>query len=145
MVLSKDLQGEWLPVRNPHHLERRRRRSNPSSERRPLDSRNNRLLSYLSKSLTSRLLHSAACLSCKRCRRPLPCIPLAVVKVLEYLQIYNTVIPYGNRLFGKTITVINRSEVVGRPLAALLANDGAHVYSVDLDGVQLLTRGTGIK
>jgi len=75
----------------------------------------------------------------------LPCTPLAVVKVLEYLQIYNTVIPYGNRLFGKTITVINRSEVVGRPLAALLANDGAHVYSVDLDGVQLFTRGTGIK
>merc|ERR1711939_28249 len=74
MVLSKDLQGEWLPVRNPHHLERRRRRSNPSSERRPLDSRNNRLLSYLPKSLTSRLLHSAACLSCKRCRRPLPYI-----------------------------------------------------------------------
>ncbi|PBP26246.1 hypothetical protein BUE80_DR002876 [Diplocarpon rosae] len=75
----------------------------------------------------------------------LPCTPLAVVKVLEHLQIYNTIMPYGNRLFGKTITVINRSEVVGRPLAALLANDGAQVYSVDLDGVQLFTRGTGIK
>ncbi len=75
----------------------------------------------------------------------LPCTPLAVVKVLEYLQIYNSILPYGNRLFGKTITVINRSEVVGRPLAALLANDGAKVYSVDLDGVQLFTRGTGIK
>jgi methylenetetrahydrofolate dehydrogenase (NAD+) len=75
----------------------------------------------------------------------LPCTPLAVVKVLEFLQIYNSILPYGNRLFGKTITVINRSEVVGRPLAALLANDGAQVYSVDLDGVQLFTRGTGIK
>lgn len=75
----------------------------------------------------------------------LPCTPLAVVKVLEYLQIYNSILPYGNRLFGKTVTVINRSEVVGRPLAALLANDGAHVYSVDLDGVQLFTRGKGIK
>lgn len=31
------------------------------------------------------------------------------------------------------ITVINRSEVVGRPLAALLANDGARVLSVDID------------
>lgn len=31
------------------------------------------------------------------------------------------------------ITVINRSEVVGRPLAALLANDGARVISVDID------------
>ncbi|KIM97686.1 hypothetical protein OIDMADRAFT_147227 [Oidiodendron maius Zn] len=75
----------------------------------------------------------------------LPCTPLAVIKVLEYLQIYNSILPYGNRLFGKTITVINRSEVVGRPLAALLANDGAKVYSVDLDGVDIFTRGQGIK
>jgi methylenetetrahydrofolate dehydrogenase (NAD+) len=75
----------------------------------------------------------------------LPCTPLAVIKVLEYLQIYNSILPYGNRLFGKTVTVINRSEVVGRPLAALLANDGAKVYSVDLDGVDLFTRGQGIK
>lgn len=75
----------------------------------------------------------------------LPCTPLAVVKVLEHLQIYNSILPYGNRLYGKTITVINRSEVVGRPLAALLANDGATVYSVDIDGIQLFTRGQGIK
>jgi methylenetetrahydrofolate dehydrogenase (NAD+) len=75
----------------------------------------------------------------------LPCTPLAVVKVLEYLRIYNVILPYGNRLFGRTITVINRSEVVGRPLAALLANDGACVYSVDLDGVQQFTRGQGLK
>lgn len=75
----------------------------------------------------------------------LPCTPLAVVKVLEYLQIYNPALPYGNRLFGRTITVINRSEVVGRPLAALLANDGAKVYSVDINDVQLFTRGRGIK
>jgi methylenetetrahydrofolate dehydrogenase (NAD+) len=75
----------------------------------------------------------------------LPCTPLAVVKVLEYLRIYNSILPYGNRLFGRTITVINRSEVVGRPLAALLANDGACVYSVDLDGVQQFTRGQGLK
>jgi methylenetetrahydrofolate dehydrogenase (NAD+) len=75
----------------------------------------------------------------------LPCTPLAIVKVLEYLKIYNSILPYGNRLFGRTITVINRSEVVGRPLAALLANDGACVYSVDLDGVQMFTRGHGLK
>lgn len=75
----------------------------------------------------------------------LPCTPLATIKVLEYLRIYNTILPYGNRLYGRTITVINRSEVVGRPLAALLANDGATVYSVDLDGVQVFTRGEGIK
>jgi methylenetetrahydrofolate dehydrogenase (NAD+) len=35
--------------------------------------------------------------------------------------------------------------VVGRPLAALLANDGACVYSVDIDGVQQFTRGEGIR
>lgn len=75
----------------------------------------------------------------------LPCTPLAVVKILEHLQIYNPILAYGNRLFGKTITVINRSEVNGRPLAALLANDGATVYSVDITGVQLFTRGKGIK
>lgn len=75
----------------------------------------------------------------------LPCTPLAVIKILEYLRIYNTILPYGNRLFGHSITVVNRSEVVGRPLAALLANDGACVYSVDLNGVQQFTRGEGIR
>ena len=74
----------------------------------------------------------------------LPCTPLAVVKILEYLHIYNTILPYGNRLFGHTICVINRSEVVGRPLAALLANDGAKVYSVDVTGVQQFSRGEGL-
>lgn len=75
----------------------------------------------------------------------LPCTPLAVIKILEYLQIYNTILPYGNRLHGHTITVINRSEVVGRPLAALLANDGARVYSVDIKNVQQFHRGEGLQ
>jgi methylenetetrahydrofolate dehydrogenase (NAD+) len=75
----------------------------------------------------------------------LPCTPLAVIKILEYLHIYNTILPYGNRLFGRTICVVNRSEVVGRPLAALLANDGACVYSVDVTGIQQFTRGAGIR
>lgn len=87
----------------------------------------------------------------------LPCTPLAIVKVLEHCQVYNVLLPYGSRAFGKTITVINRfvslhtisdllltscirSEVVGRPLAALLANDGARVFSVDLDGIQEFSR-----
>ncbi|KAK9463017.1 uncharacterized protein V1516DRAFT_215173 [Lipomyces oligophaga] len=75
----------------------------------------------------------------------LPCTPLALVKILEYLNAYNMHLPYGNRLYGKTITIVNRSEIVGRPLAALLANDGAVVYSFDVDGVQKFTRGDGIK
>jgi len=32
---------------------------------------------------------------------------------------------------GQTVTVINRSSVLGRPLSALLALEGANVYSVD--------------
>ena len=75
----------------------------------------------------------------------LPCTPLAIIKVLEYIRVYNTILPYGNRLFGHTITVLNRSEVVGRPLAALLANDGGCVYSVDVTDVQQFSRGEGIK
>ncbi|KAI8884391.1 NAD(P)-binding protein [Backusella circina FSU 941] len=75
----------------------------------------------------------------------IPCTPLACVKILEYIGVYNSVIPYGNRLYGRTIAVVNRSEVVGRPLAAMLANDGAKVYSIDITGIQLFTRGTGIK
>ena len=75
----------------------------------------------------------------------LPCTPLAILKVLDYLQVFNNVLPLGNRLYGKTITIINRSEVVGRPLAALLANDGAKVFSVDEKNVQLFTRGEGIR
>jgi len=35
--------------------------------------------------------------------------------------------------------------VVGRPLAALLANDGARVYSVDIKDVQEFSRGEGLK
>lgn len=41
----------------------------------------------------------------------------------------------------KTITIINRSEIVGRPLAAMLANDGATIYSVDVDSIFTFRRG----
>jgi methylenetetrahydrofolate dehydrogenase (NAD+) len=92
----------------------------------------------------------------------LPCTPLAVVKCLENLGVYNRILTYGDRAYGKTVTVINRwafqcrtvllgnvideydfdrsSEVVGRPLAALLANDGARVFSVDIDSIQEYTK-----
>ncbi|KGQ85817.1 methylenetetrahydrofolate dehydrogenase (NAD+) [Candida albicans P60002] len=71
----------------------------------------------------------------------LPCTPLAMVKILEYLGVYNTILHYGNRLYGKKVLIVNRSEIVGRPLAALLANDGATVYSVDINNIQQFTRG----
>ncbi|KAJ3357248.1 hypothetical protein HDU83_008061 [Entophlyctis luteolus] len=75
----------------------------------------------------------------------IPCTPLAVVKILEHIGIYRSILPEGNRLYGHTITVVNRSEVVGRPLAALLANDGAKVYSADEFGLVEFHRGTGIR
>ncbi|KAF9975713.1 NAD-dependent 5,10-methylenetetrahydrafolate dehydrogenase [Actinomortierella ambigua] len=75
----------------------------------------------------------------------LPCTPLGIVKVMEYVGIYNPILPYGDRLHGRVVTVINRSEIVGRPLAALLANDGAKVYSVDINGIQEFHRGVGLQ
>mmetsp|Transcript_10113 Transcript_10113/g.22390 ORF Transcript_10113/g.22390 Transcript_10113/m.22390 type:complete len:342 (-) Transcript_10113:362-1387(-) len=71
----------------------------------------------------------------------LPCTPLAVVKLLEHLGAYDQKIPVGNRMTNKVVTVVNRSEVVGRPLAAMLANDGALVYSIDIDSTYIFRRG----
>jgi len=70
----------------------------------------------------------------------LPCTPLAIIKCLEYAGVYNHLLKYGDRAFGKTVTIINRSEVVGRPLAALLANDGARVLSIDIESIQEYTK-----
>mmetsp|Transcript_1494 Transcript_1494/g.2052 ORF Transcript_1494/g.2052 Transcript_1494/m.2052 type:complete len:316 (-) Transcript_1494:207-1154(-) len=66
----------------------------------------------------------------------LPCTPLAVVKILEHLGAYDS----KQKLAGKTITVINRSQIVGHPLAAMLANDGALVYSKDIDSMFLFKK-----
>ncbi|KAJ2785961.1 Methylenetetrahydrofolate dehydrogenase [NAD(+)] [Coemansia javaensis] len=73
----------------------------------------------------------------------LPCTPLAVVKVLDHIGVYDHALPHGDHLRGKTIAVVNRSEVVGRPLAALLANDGAKVYSIDINDIQVFERAAG--
>jgi methylenetetrahydrofolate dehydrogenase (NADP+)/methenyltetrahydrofolate cyclohydrolase len=61
----------------------------------------------------------------------LPCTPLAIVKLIEAAGFFHA---SGRPLEGRTVTVFNRSEVVGRPLASMLAHDGAHVYSFDVDG-----------
>ena len=71
----------------------------------------------------------------------LPCTPLAVVKILEHLGAYDDQHAAGDRMAGKTVTIVNRSEIVGRPLAAMLANDGATVYSVDIDSTYIFRRG----
>jgi methylenetetrahydrofolate dehydrogenase (NAD+) len=70
-----------------------------------------------------------------------PCTPLAVIKILESLDAYDRSKPVGRQLTGQTAVVFNRSEVVGRPLAAMLANDGARVFSVDEHGMLLYSAG----
>lgn len=68
----------------------------------------------------------------------LPCTPLAVVKLLDAAGAMRHDQP--DPLAGKTVTIFNRSEVVGRPLASMLANDGADVYSFDIDGPLLFKK-----
>eukprot|EP00435_Cladocopium_sp_Y103_P031564 s515_g8.t1 len=78
----------------------------------------------------------------------LPCTPLAVVKTLEHLKVYDPALPIGERMTGKTAVVVNRSEVVGRPAIDWYfeegmkeENDGAKVWSVDIDSVYIFMRG----
>lgn len=66
----------------------------------------------------------------------LPCTPLAIIKMIEAA---GASAPAGRPLEGRTAVVFNRSEVVGRPLASMLAHDGAQVYSFDVDGPLLFT------
>jgi methylenetetrahydrofolate dehydrogenase (NADP+)/methenyltetrahydrofolate cyclohydrolase len=62
----------------------------------------------------------------------LPCTPLAILKLLDAAGASS---PGGGRPFaGRHVCIFNRSEVVGRPLASMLANDGADVISFDIDG-----------
>lgn len=72
----------------------------------------------------------------------LPCTSLSVLKILEQCPgCYDMEKAVGHKLENKTITVINRSEIVGRPLAAMLANDGATVYSVDINSIYVFKNG----
>jgi hypothetical protein len=71
-----------------------------------------------------------------------PCTALSVVKIMEQCPgCYDHSKPMKRKMEGKTVTVINRSEIVGRPLAAMLANDGADVYSVDINTIYLFRGG----
>jgi 5,10-methylene-tetrahydrofolate dehydrogenase/methenyl tetrahydrofolate cyclohydrolase len=62
----------------------------------------------------------------------LPCTPLAVLKLLDAAGASRPDTP--RPLEGVRACIFNRSEVVGRPLASMMANDGAEVVSFDLDG-----------
>ena len=71
----------------------------------------------------------------------LPSTPLAILKLLDEAGASQ---PDAQRpLDGVTACVFNRSEVVGYPLAAMMANDGAEVYSFDVDGPKLFVPGEG--
>ncbi|WP_197429881.1 bifunctional methylenetetrahydrofolate dehydrogenase/methenyltetrahydrofolate cyclohydrolase [Auraticoccus cholistanensis] len=85
-------------------------------------------------SFWSRLLYeNRRYLDEERTRRTIvPCTPLAILKLLDETGLRRQGVQAP--LEGVTACVINRSEVVGRPLSAMLANDGATVVSLDLTG-----------
>ncbi len=62
----------------------------------------------------------------------LPCTSLAIVKILTELGIYTD--DQERPMDGKIISIFNRSEVIGRPLAIMMSNDGAKVHSFDVNG-----------
>lgn len=62
----------------------------------------------------------------------LPCTPLAIIKMLTEIGVYSTDVE--RPIEGKYVTIFNRSEVNGRPLAVMMSNDGARVYSFDING-----------
>lgn len=59
-----------------------------------------------------------------------PCTAMSVLKILQEYHI-NTYHEWGNQ----TISIVNRSEIIGRPLAVMLAQMGATVYSIDVDSI----------
>jgi methylenetetrahydrofolate dehydrogenase (NADP+)/methenyltetrahydrofolate cyclohydrolase len=69
----------------------------------------------------------------------LPCTPLAIIKMLTEAGAYlhDVDLP----IAGKKVAIFNRSEVVGRPLAAMMSNDGAEVFSFDINGPLFFNRG----
>ncbi|KAB8259368.1 hypothetical protein BDV32DRAFT_59396 [Aspergillus pseudonomiae] len=76
----------------------------------------------------------------KQGRSIIPCTPRAVAWILEWMDVHDRTRPAGERLRDQEICIINRSDVVGLPLAQLFAGEGARVYSVDISGVQLFQR-----
>lgn len=67
-------------------------------------------------------------------RAILPCTPLAILKLLGEAGLENKSSGDAAPLEGVDVVVFNRSDIVGRPLSAMLANDGAEVVSFDENG-----------
>lgn len=78
-----------------------------------------------------------------------PCTALAIIRIIKkalsrkQTGLYDITKPVGRRFEGTTVTIINRSDILGRPLASMLANDGAKVWSVDYDSIILYKPTTG--
>ncbi len=68
----------------------------------------------------------------KKKKAILPCTSLGILKTLAYVDHLEEQV--GQTFAGKKITIFNRSDVVGRPLAYMLKNDGAMVYSFNIKG-----------
>ena len=68
----------------------------------------------------------------KKKKAILPCTSLGILKILAYVDCLDE--QAGQTFAGRKITIFNRSDVVGRPLAYMLKNDGATVYSFDIEG-----------
>jgi methylenetetrahydrofolate dehydrogenase (NADP+)/methenyltetrahydrofolate cyclohydrolase len=69
----------------------------------------------------------------------LPCTPLAILKLLDAAGATDHDRP--RPFAGHRCCIFNRSEVVGWPLASMMANDGAEVYSFDINGPLLFSPG----
>lgn len=69
----------------------------------------------------------------------LPCTPLAIIKMLTEAGVYQQDVDLP--IAGKRVAIFNRSEVVGRPLAAMMSNDGGEVFSFDINGPLLFIGG----
>lgn len=76
-------------------------------------------------------------------RAILPCTPLGIIKLLEAAGLGAHGRGDPAPLDGVVAAVINRSDIVGRPLSAMLANDGATVTSLDLAGAVLFEPAMG--
>jgi len=71
-----------------------------------------------------------------------PCTALSVLRILEEYHISSgprndaVAVEKQNRCWkDQTIAIVNRSEIMGRPLAVMLAEKGATVYSIDVDSI----------
>lgn len=76
-------------------------------------------------------------------RAILPCTPLGILKLLDEAGLRSRDRGAQAPLDGVVACVINRSEIVGRPLSAMLANDGATVISLDLTGTVIFEPAIG--